>query len=184
MPLSMVLDMVRLLIDEAGVSVHTRAPGTPLVFAAKYGHPDVAHFLVERGASLVEVSDHGFCFLDYASPKLADLMLDAVTADPTMWDRVRATLPAGFAKQTDRRLQYCSRQLWSAAPISGAARPRRRANLLMRTLSAWCCKTARSATRRCWAPSVLVAPCAGDGSRTRRHHRAVPCFKVCARRHD
>ena len=84
--------MVRLLVERGGASA--RSPTdlrVPLVRAAQMGMNDVARCLVAHGAALTDVNHRGQCFLEYADVNLADLMLAAVTADPSMLDRVNVS---------------------------------------------------------------------------------------------
>ena len=79
------------MIERGGVAVPSFA------LAAEKGRVRVARYLLERGASLTDVNSRGQCFLEYADKLLADLMLAAVTADPSALDRVANV--SGFARR-------------------------------------------------------------------------------------
>jgi ankyrin repeat protein len=85
-----VVAVVRLLIDHGRVPVDSCSrdePSTPLVLGAAVGSCDSSRFLVERGASLASTNPSGRCLVEIAHFNLADLMLAAIAADPSMLTR-------------------------------------------------------------------------------------------------
>jgi hypothetical protein len=85
-----VVAVVRLLIDHGRVPVDSCSrdePSTPLVLGAAVGSCDSSRFLVERGASLASTNPSGRCLVEIAHFNLADVMLAAIAADPSMLTR-------------------------------------------------------------------------------------------------
>ena len=84
--------MVELLLEQhAYIDAASPNESTPLMMAARYGHPDSVRLLIESGADVTLQNQQGLTALDFAAgagrQDIADLIRKAMRArtGPTSW---------------------------------------------------------------------------------------------------